>query len=258
MALPEGAISNAEMVAFLALSTDEQSVQERLIQLTTEKRPDGITRIRPFLDRLQDYTRTSATAAQAQSIISALIIVGDKLLISDDEPNTMFGFGTEVSVSRVIYQLLHILEEEERFNVLQSAIERSESIFMIVQEVALLERDDGEPSSVGNELISEDHLNQLKEQASDEIRSAATDGLLMESPGLLTYLYRWKEWKDISEPKEWVEQQIIPDSGMLEFLCNTKVKHVSAGGNEEGTMVSYRIHLDQIEPELISEVVEIE
>ncbi len=245
MALPQGAISNAEMQEILAISTDEQAIRAKLRGLATERRPDGMTRIRPVLD--QDYTRSTVTSEQARSIISALILEGDNLLIPGDEPNTILSFGTDVSVSRVIYQLLYILEENERFEVFKSAIDRRQSIFTVVQEVALLERYPGEPPSADDKLISVLHLNQLRVQALQKITRAAAEGRLMGSPELLMYLFRWRDWGDINEARDWVSQQASSDSGMLEFLTTTKRKITTAGGNEVGTRVRYEIDLQQIE-----------
>ncbi len=248
MALPEGAISNAEMQAILALSSDEQAMRAKLLQLTTENRPDGITRVRPFLDRLQDYTRSEVTAEQARSIISALILEGDNLLVPGDEPSSIFNFGTEVSVGRVIYQLLQVLGKEERFETFQSAIERSESLYTVVSEVSVLEGYLGDMPSAEEELVSAPHLQQLRKQALQKIKSAATEGRLMDSLDLLTYLCRWRDWGDIHEARVWVNEQTDSDAGMLKFLSKTKKKITTAGGNEVGSRVHFEVDVGQIEP----------
>ena len=175
MALPEGAISNAEMQTLLKLSHDEHLLGVRLLQLANELGPDGMTRVRPVLDRLQNYTRTAVSAEQARSIISALIIKGDKLLVPGDEPTTILGLGTEVSINRVIYQFLPILGEDERFHIIGSAIEGSESIDTVVREVALLERYPGETQPRHDDLISEHHLNQLRDQALLKIKNTTAE-----------------------------------------------------------------------------------
>ena len=248
MNLPEGAISNAEMQAFLSISADEEAIRARLRQLATEKRPDGITRIRPILDRLQDYTRTMVSRDQAMSIISALLIEGDDLLVAEDEPNIMFSFGTDVSISRVIYQLLQVLNENDRFEVFQSAIERSTSIRTVVNEISKIERFGRKPLSSEVELISESHSRELTAQGLEMIKGAATEGRLIDLPRPLMYLYRWRDWGDIDDARAWVGEQISSDGGMLNFLTKTKNKIISGGENKGESNVRFEIQIQEIEP----------
>ena len=53
---PEGSISHAEMKAILALAYDPDAFGAKLVALSTQIRPDGMTRVRAFLDRLEDHT----------------------------------------------------------------------------------------------------------------------------------------------------------------------------------------------------------
>ena len=248
MSVPEGSISNTEMQAFLALSANEQAFADKLLEIATQIRPDGTTRVRPFLERLQDYTSTTVTVEQARSIITSLLLIGDRLIKPEDEPTQMFEFGTDMYISRVIYQLLLRLDEEERFDLFHAAIQKSESLSTVVSEVSLLERSSEREAKPGGELISEAHEASLKAQALLKIQDAAKDGTLKFAQGLLLLLHRWKEWGEIKEARAWVRQNTESDDELVEFLEKTKNKTITTGGGDAFTRVSYRIDLSQIGP----------
>ena len=249
IAIPEGAISNAEMLATLALSADEQTFADKLLEFSTQKRPDGTTRLRGFWDRLEDYTRTTITEDQAVSIITALILVGDDLLVPEDETKGILEFGTDTYISRGVYQLLQRLKEEERFILLQEAIRRSDSLVTVVREVAFLERGAEEsPETSGDGLISVAHMESLKAQALSKLQKAATGGSMYSVPGLLMILYRWRDWGELEDARAWVRQRTETDAGLVEFLEKTKNKIITEGGDDLVARVHYEIDLVQIKP----------
>ena len=96
--------------------------------------------------------------------------------------------------------------------------------------------------------MSEHHLQLLRGQALGKIKIAAEEGRLIDSPRLLMYLYRWRDWGDIDEARTWVSEQTNSDVGMLEFLIKTKSKITTVGGNHVGSRVRYEVDIAQIEP----------
>ena len=168
MGIPEGEISNAEIQATLSIGADEQGLTSKLLELANQMRPDGITGIRPFLHRLENYTEDTMAVEQAKSLITVLLLIGDQLLISDDQPRGMFELDTDLSISRVIFQLMRRLKEEERFVAFRAAIERSTSLTTVAHEVSLLEAGLVQRSSSGDDhLLPGEHVEILKPESTE-------------------------------------------------------------------------------------------
>ena len=166
-----------------------------------------------------------------------------------DETRMILEFGTDTYISRAIFQLLQRLTEEDRFTLLQEAIQRSDSPMTVVREVAFLERGAEEgPEPAGDQLISEAHMKSLKAQALSKIQKAATDGSMNSVPRLLMILYRWRDWAGLECAQAWVRQHIETDAGLVGFLEKTKTKIIAKGGDDLVARVRYEIDLTQIKP----------
>jgi len=241
MAVPEGEISNTEMQATLALSGNERAFSDKLLELSTQIRHDGTTRIRPFLERLQDYTSSTVTVEQARSIITSLLVTGDRLIRPEDEPRQILETDIDLYITRVIYQLLLRIDEEERFEIFQEALQTSESLFTVVHQVDFLVRSKEKAAIPADELITEAHEASLKAQALLKIQNAGTDGSLKNAHRLMMFLYRWEEWGEIEDARAWVSQITESDDELIEFFEKTKNKSISGGGNDATTRVKYEI-----------------
>ena len=138
LTLTEGEFSDTEATAILAVASDAKVFGENLVELAHQKRSDGTTQVRAFLERLEDYTEKEIPANCIPSIVKALFDVGDQLLPPEDEPQGMFDFGNDIRIERLISQLLHRLEEQARFEILKEAMSNGNALSLIVREVATL------------------------------------------------------------------------------------------------------------------------
>ncbi|MBC1259379.1 KAP P-loop domain protein, partial (plasmid) [Trichormus variabilis V5] len=77
LAIPEGNISISEMQAILALANNCQAFGAKLVELSAQMRPDGISRINVFLDRLRDYVDKDIPLNDVEPILQAFFEVGD-------------------------------------------------------------------------------------------------------------------------------------------------------------------------------------
>lgn len=253
LAVPEGGISNVEMQAILALAGDARAFGDKLIELANQKRPDGTTRLRAFLERLEDYTEKEITLDCIPSIIQALFDVGDQLLRPEDERRGLFGFGNDIRIGRIIWQLLRRLDESSRFKVLKATITDGKAIATIVGEVATLSQQHGKYGADQSRpeeerLISGEHLQELEELALEKVREAARNDSLLQVPELPRILYCWRDWAGEEEAKQWVQRAINGDEGLLTFLGKFLQKTYSQSLSDVVGKTGYRLDPRSLEP----------
>ena len=223
MAVPEGELTNAEVEAILAIASNTGALAAKFRDLSQQLRPDGSTRARVMLERLEDYTERDVLLEAIPQFIQALFLVGDDLNVSEDRSRGMFDFDNDMRIARLNYRLLSRLENAKRIEVLRGAISNSSAISTIAHEVALLEpsrRKDDEP---GESLVRPDDFPEIKELALGKIRDAAANKILADTPALAMVLYRWRDWAGIEEPKDWLKELWASDQDLINVLKHFKV-----------------------------------
>lgn len=214
LALTTGEFSHTDAKAILSLAADAKAFGEKLVELADQKRPDGTTQVRAFLEQLEDYMETEIPVNCISSIVQALFDVGDQLLVSEDEPYGMFDLGNDMRIGRIISQLLRRLNEQERFETLKYTMSSGNALSIIVSEIITLV-EEHEVSPQQEWLLSTQHLKELEEIALQRLQDAVVQNSLQQVPKLAEKLYCWQ-----SEAKEDVKRSLqkIVESG--EGLAN--------------------------------------
>lgn len=168
LTLSKSELSDNEIKANLADASDAKLFGKNLVKLANQIRPDGTTQVRAFLEKLENYTQREILAENIPSIVTGFFNVGEQLLRPEDEPTTIFDFGNEIRISRIISQLLHRLEEPTRFEVLKTAISQGQALSIIESLVAtltLLQDTNNSDTSLPEEewLVTLEHLKELQE-----------------------------------------------------------------------------------------------
>ncbi len=224
LSVPVGSISSAEMRSILASARDREALERELIRLAGEKRPDGTSRARAFLERLEDYTKQDIPADHIEPIVRAFFNAGDQLVIPEDEVG-FFAFGNDVYVMRIAYQLLmRLASHEQRFDLLRPVTLDAHALYTTVHNVSVIrqEHEEGKkrtPPRPDEECtVAEEHLQPLTDIAIKKIEAAAVDGTLTTVPHFAYVLYRWREWGGETAPKEYVARTVETDEGLARFL----------------------------------------
>ncbi|MEG4634752.1 P-loop NTPase fold protein [Microcoleus sp. AR_TQ3_B6] len=255
LVLTQDEFSDAEIKAILALAKDAKAVGENLVELAHQKRSDGTSQVRAFLERLEDYTEKEIPANCIPSIVKALFDVGDQLLPAEDEPQGMFDFGNDIRIERLLSRLLRRIDEQARFETLKEAISNGNALSIIVREVAALGQEQGkygaEESIPAEECLqSVEHLKELEGIALKRLRDAAQQNFLLQSPKLSENLHHWQNWAGEEEVKQWVEKIIDDDEGLVNFLEKFLQKDFSEDGSNETQKTGYKLDLNWLEPYL--------
>ncbi len=252
LTLPEGELPDTEVNAILALTGDTKAFGENLIELANQKRPDGTTQVRAFLDRLEDYTEKEIPLDCIPSIVQALFNVGDQLLPPEDEPWGIFDFGNDTRIERITGQLLRRQSEAQRFEVLKAAMSNGNALATIVREVTILGQQQGkygaQPSPEEEWLINAQHLEELEQIALKQVEDAAQRNLLLQTPALPLILSCWREWTSEEKVKQWVQKIVSDDEGLVDFLEKFLEQTFSQSSSDLVPKKCYKLDPKWIEP----------
>ncbi len=222
LALPQGDISNAEIMVILSLADNPQEFSARLLELATQPRPDGFTRLQAFLDRVMDYTGKEITVESIPSVFLSLFDVGDQFIRPEDEGSGKLPIGNEQRVVQIILQLLRRLPWDSRFDALQQAITQGKAIFTsikIVMELGKLsDKHAGEARPQPEALIRQGDQTALEQLVLAKVRNAAADESLLQCPKLPEILALWQYLTDNAEPVTWVNQVVGDDHNLAILL----------------------------------------
>lgn len=252
-ALQESGFSNSEIKTILSQVCDAKAFGQKLLELAKQKRPDGTTRLRAFLERLEDYTRDEISTDCIRSVLETFFDIGDQLLRPEDERRDLLGFGNDVIMGRVTWQLLRRLGEEARFDALKDAMAKGKATFTVIHEIASLglqhgKYGDPEAAPENERLINTQHLEELERFALEKIRAGAREGSLIHCPHLQDVLNRWHDWAGDDEVKQWTQTFITSDEGLAEFLPKFLLKTFSQSVSDVIGKSYYRLDPKWFEP----------
>src|SRR5262249_51566554 len=245
LSIPEGNISNADMQTTLALTNDTRAFGARLVEFANQKRFDGTTRVRAFLQWFPYYIEEEMPLGRIASIIRALCDVGDQLLKPENETDDLLDFGTDVSITLIVGRLLRRLDEAQRFALLREAITQGKAVSTIVWLVARLGEDHGKHSSnppqpEEQRFVSSQHLRELEGIALQKIRDAAEINTLLQIPKLAGVIYSWRDWSNEEEIKQWA-RSLRKDTELATLLESFLQKTSSFSLSDAVPRTSYRI-----------------
>ena len=177
LALPPGTISHGEIIAILSLVDNPLAFSGRLLELATQVRPDGLTRLQAFLTRVMDYTDKEIAPESIPSIFLSLFDVGDQVIRPEDESSGKLPIGNEQRLTQIILQLLRRLPWETRFDVLRNAITNGRAVFTSVRNVMelskLADKYAGDEHAKVMPLIRHQDQVTLEELALSKVRSCS-------------------------------------------------------------------------------------
>lgn len=223
LAVPEGEISYSEMRATLALSERSTAFGNKLLELVKQHRSDGSTRVSAFIERMEDFTQEDIPEEHIPEILQALFNVGDELLVPEDEGRGLFGWGNDIRIGRMMFQLLKRYDsQEERFEILRRVFLSGQAISTVVGEVAVLGQQHGKyggKTDPENErLINPQHLEELEKIALEKIKEVSSNPGFVKTPDLGHILNRWRDWENENAVKRWVAKTIEADRGLANLL----------------------------------------
>ncbi len=192
----EEELSQYEIETILSSMSDTEKFEILLNEYIEKKK------IRKVLERIQDYTDDSERIPQNnfQNIVQALFNISD---ILPKEETGFFGIDSDMEIMRIIFQLFkRDNNKEKNYEVLKNTIPLSKGIFGPIHEIAIKEQGSEKDKDI---QIPDEKLPELQQLCVAKIKNIPKEKLL-EHKNFLSILYKWKEW---GEEKDW--KQFISD-----------------------------------------------
>lgn len=218
LSLPSGSIGHQEMLAFINLIPTPDAFKARLLKAKMEKRPDGLSKAREFLERLMDHFDKDIPASWIPSAIEGLLDIGDEL-IDPAEVRGMFDEGNIVRVTRPVYHLVKRIEKGSRPSLLEAAIRSGRGLAVQVRLLDTLENE-AKKAAAGSEtaLFDISDVERLKTLWLEKVRTLSGESNFVERREFRLILLAWREWGGEAEVREFCERITGTDEGLLRFL----------------------------------------
>lgn len=218
MTVPPGAVRRSEMLALLSLAETPAALGDALVQATSEKRPDGLSKARALLERLMDHVEEDIPDEHIPVFIGVLFDIGDSLVLDSDERGS-FDFGNESRVTRVVYHLLKRVDRTQRHTLLKPAIDHGRALGVQRYLIAALSDEvKKEAESGGEALVDTATLDDLKTCWLAGLSTKLSQRELLAHSRLDRLLGAWCLWGDAAEAKTWCEAATSSNDGLLTFL----------------------------------------
>jgi predicted KAP-like P-loop ATPase len=202
-------IAHAELQAIVALGGDSPAFGPRLLKLVDEKRPDGTSRARVFLDRLNDFLRASATAglATAPTMLRTVLDVADVLVQQERRPRG-FDFGIGIEIQAVVSNLIALVPPPARFDVLRLVCATGAALEQIVDCVSGLGSQygrHGERAEPASECqLTEPEVIDLEHTIGPRLAESAQTGTVWQMRMPIRVLLHWRYFEGSQPLEAWV------------------------------------------------------
>lgn len=208
----EKQLSNTEIQGLLKLQGNASDFAACLDTFITNGKMELL------LERLQDYTddRASMPDENMGNVVLCLFNISDKISI---EAKSFLGFGADMDLMRVVYQLLKRLPDEgKRFTILRDAAQNSTGLLGPLMKISI-EADRTEKKKGSDDyIVTDEHIEILKKICVAKIEEFANSGKLVGHRHLVKTMHIWADWGDQSKLKKFVDSLTSDEQGLLDFV----------------------------------------
>ena len=225
---PPGDVSEAEFQTIMSLVPEVKAFGDRLKKLASEKRPDGVSRLRVFLNRLEKTSQKIVPDEHIEPFLHAIYSIGDELVLKADcdEQGVLKDDTKKIIQSLAKKALKQLRTQDERWEVLDKIFRESGALFTMAFHVDCFgqehEKNDSQQTKETDRTVGSDHLDKLKKSVVEHIRKVREESL-QKDPFLGFILGRWADWADSAEVEKEVEKYvgrlIQNDKGLCDFLA---------------------------------------
>lgn len=218
MTVPTGTVRRSEMLALLSLAETPIALGDTLVQATSVKRPDGLSKARALLERLMDHVEEDIPDAHIPVFIEVLLDIGDSLALNSDERG-LFDFGNESRVTRVVYHLLKRVDRTQRHALLKTSIAQGHALGAQRYLLAALSDEVKKEAESGKEaFVDAITLDDLRACWLEGLKTKLSQSELLAHSQLARLLAAWCQWGNPAEVKTWCEEATSSNDGLLAFL----------------------------------------
>lgn len=217
LTLPSDGVSRSEVKKLLALASNPSDLAGVLIKASTEKRADGVCKVRVLLERILDHIESDFSTSDIKVFLNVLLDVGDSLL-EVDMKNT-FDFGNELRIYWVVDALLKRISTDERNEALRLAFQAGHAIsvqrYFITLQLDILSKPEKEGFKAH---INSIELEELKSIWLAQLKTKINDDDILHNNRFPALLWAWSEWGHPTEVFTWCELFTTSDEKLSLFI----------------------------------------
>ncbi len=250
LSLPAGTVTRADVDALLASARDPVVFTNLMRGALTQKTASGTSKARALLERLMDHVPDELGQADVEPVITALLDIGDELLVRTDRIPGEFDFGNESRVTRVAYHLLKKLDAADRSKVVTSAISNGCALRCGQYLVgALAEEIDKEAKGEGGRaLVRTKDIDDMKSAWRTRIELLASAPSFIDHPSLAALLSGWRNWGGAAEAQVWWTNASSSDEGLVKLIAAYQWEATSHTFGDHAARLHLRVNPKGIEP----------
>jgi predicted KAP-like P-loop ATPase len=243
LSLPEGAISRAQIDALLQQALDPVAFAATLRQAAQERTATGVSKVRPLLERVMDHMTNELQAAHVEPIVTALMDVGDDLLVATDKARGMFDFGNESRVTRIAYHLLKKIPIDQRAELLADALASGNALRCSQYLLATL-GDEAEKATKGegDALLTVAAVSTLQKSWCTKVQQRAGMPTFIDHPALAALLNGWRRWSGDDAAKLWWQSAVQDDEKLLKVVASFASEVTSSTFGDHAVRVHLRVN----------------
>ena len=203
--VPEGELAQFEIEKIIHESNDRVSLKQLLEGYIADNR------IKTVLGTLENYT-DNFDLKNAEQIVTALFDISDNL---PEDRVTFVDVGIDMHLMRIIYHYLKRFKNAKKSSeVLEKAIKETSGLSGVIDKLSV-EIGGVEKESHYERLIERNDVEKFKNLCVEKIKAYKASPVLLRSNHLAHILFRWRDWGDKEEVKEFVKGLIEPDEGLV-------------------------------------------
>ncbi len=200
--------SAREVQRFIAVSGN----RDELVTLLRQTIADNT--IEDFLDFIF-VTKEEIPFEQMHAVATAFFDVGDEL--PDPKPS-LFSVGLDMQCNRIIYHRLRNEDRAKATELLWQAYKDTTGFIMPIHNLALEDKAVRQSGEKTDFVVTDERLDEFVDLILDRIRNRARDFSLLDHKQCGYVLYRWNDWSQSDEVKEWVGRVIMDSGRALKLL----------------------------------------
>jgi predicted KAP-like P-loop ATPase len=219
LAVPRGAISNADLNQKLEHFGDTNQFAAALLELVRDSRPDAGARLQAFLQRLENHIGETSDREELEGSLRALLQAADDLLRREESGRV--DVDSQRHLRKIVRRGLMQVEQDQRPALLEEVLAGGGSIATTTDIVTMLGQQHGKYGGEWREgaetLVTLSQLAQIENMALTAVRDAAELGTLLGAPKMIDALGCWVTWNR-GQCRTWVARATAEDEGLIDFL----------------------------------------
>jgi predicted KAP-like P-loop ATPase len=249
LSLPPGAVSRADVDVLLEQAGNPAAFAAVLRQALVQTTGTGVSKARVLLERVMDHVPEDLDASHAEPIITALMEVGDELLLPTDKGRGMFDFGNESRVTRIAYHLLKKVAPEQRTSLLLKAVESGNALRCSQYLLRALENE-AEKATKGGEdaLLTSADVDKLKAAWCQQLAAKAATPDFINHPALAVLLSGWRHWNGDNDVRAWWQEAAKSDESLVKLITAFASEATSQSVGDYAVRVHLRVNPEAIAP----------